>query len=488
MICRRNRSADSQINFYKISKSMIRMLLKIFLFTSFIATTISSVQAQQTELLKNAPVAGQITSRNAVNLTGTIELELSNGVTVIIKSTDFKDDEVVLRASRFGGTSNYPLKDLYNARYAGAIQSSMGYGEFAPPDLQKLLSGKKISIGGQISETRDYYIGNSTVKDMEMMFQLLYLKVTSPRKDTALFSAYIKKQISASAKSLANPQSAFMDTLGQFVYNNNPLRSISVPKPSDFDHIDMERAHNIFRERMGDVAGMVFVIAGSFTEEQIVPLLEKYVASLPANGMKTAYVDRKVRPVNGNKLFKYNIGKEQKSLVVQLFSGEVPYSQDLDLKAIAMMEVLNLRIIEEIHDKRQAIYGGSMQGGLTREPYSNYSFLTFLPTEPEKVDTVLTALKEEIKMLQDKGPSKELLDKVKKQFVEVHREQLRDNNAWVSKLLAAKLEKDNIERFLHYETYLNKLTTEDVKSAAKQLLATSNMITAVQLPELSTGY
>ena len=77
---------------------------------------------------------------------------------------------------------------------------------------------------------------------------------------------------------------------------------------------------------------------------------------------------------------------------------------------------------------------------------------------------------------------------MKKQLLEVHREQLRDNNAWITKLLAEKLEKDNIERFLYYETYLNKLTTEDVKSAAKQLLATSNMITALQLPELSTGY
>lgn len=438
------------------------------------------------ELLKKAPVAGRVTSKKTDKVTGTTELTLSNGLTVILKPTDFKDDEVVFNASRFGGTSNYPLKDLYSARYAGAVQAAMGYGEFTPPDLQKALSGKKIGAGGQITDTRDNYVGNSTVKDMETMFQLLYLKVTSPRLDTALFSSFIKKQKSATAMTMANPQAAFVDTLGKFVYNNNPMGPLSVPKPADFDKIDLYRSQQIFKERMSDATGMVFVIAGSFKEEQIIPLLEKYVASLPVSGKKSSYVDQKVRPVKGNKSFNFNKGKEQKSIVVQLFSGEVPYSEDLDLKASAMTEALNIRIIEEIREKRQAIYGGGMQGGLTKEPYSNYQFITFLPTGPEKIDTILTAMRDEIKSLQDKGPSKEVLDKVKKQWLESHREQIKDNNAWVSNLMATKLEKSNIDRFINYETYVNKLTPEDVRSAAKQLLTTASMITAVQMPEKAT--
>lgn len=443
-------------------------------------------KAVATELLKKAPVAGKVVSRKADKLTGSTELALSNGITVILKPTDFKDDEIVLSAARFGGFSNYQLKDLYNARYAGGVQGAMGYGEFTPADLQKILSGKKISAGGFMSETRDNYAGSSTVKDLETMFQLLYLKITSPRKDTALFSSFLKKQKSATALSMANPQTAFIDTLGKFVYNNNPMAPISIPKPSDFDQVDLDRAQQIFKERMGDPTGMIFVIAGSFKDEQMIPLVEKYLASLPVSGKKSAYTDRKIRPGKGNRAFNFNKGKEQKSLVVQMFSGEVPYSQDLDLKASALTEALNIRIIEEIREKRQAIYGGGMQGGLTREPYNNYQLLAFLPTGPEKVDTVLMALKDEIKTLQEKGPSKENLDKVKKQWLETHREQIKDNNIWAANLMSAKLEKDDINRFVNYESFVNKLTTEDVRKAAKQLLVPGNMITAVQLPEKAT--
>jgi zinc protease len=438
------------------------------------------------DLLKKMPVAGKVVSRKADKVSGSTELTLSNGLTVILKPTDFKDDEVVMTAARFGGTSNYPVKDLYSARYAGPVQGAMGYGDFTPADLQKVLSGKKVAAGSSITETRDNYSGNSTVKDMETMFQLLHLKITSQRKDTALFSSFIKKQKSSMAMAMANPQTAFIDTLGKFLYKNNPMAPISIPKPSDFDQVNLDRSIEIFKERIADPTGMVFVITGSFKEENIVPMIEKYIASLPVSGKKTAFVDRKVRPVKGNNAFNFNKGKEQKSLVVQVFSGEVPYSADLDLKAQALTESLNIRIIEEIREKLQAIYGGGIQGGLSNEPYSSYQLLAFLPTGPEKVDTVLMALKAEMKKMQDNGPSKEVLDKVKKQWLETHRESIKDNNVWAAKLLATKMEKEDIKRFINYETYVNRLTTADIRSAAKQLLVPNNMVTAVQLPEKAT--
>jgi zinc protease len=435
------------------------------------------------ELLKKMPVAGKIVSRKTDKITGTTELLLSNGINVILKPTDFKDDEILLQASRFGGQSNYGLTDLFNARYAGPIQGAMGYGEFTPSDLQKILSGKKVSAGGSIAETRDIYSGSSTVKDLETMFQLLYLKITNPRLDTALFSSFLKKQQSATAMAMSNPQTAFIDTLGKALYNNNPLAPIAIPKPSDFDHIDLQRAQQIFKERLCDPTGMTFVIVGSFKEVLMLPFIEKYIASLPVTGKKTAFTDRKVRPGKGNRSLSFNKGKEQKSLVVQVFSGEIPYTEDLDLKAQALTEALNIRIIEEIREKRQAIYGGGIQGGLTREPYNNYQLLAFLPTGPEKVDTVLQGLKEEIKKMQDNGPAKEILDKVKKQWLEANREDLKNNNAWAVKLMSARMEKQNIDRFINFEKYVNKLTPADIKDAAKKLLNSANMFTAVQLPE-----
>jgi zinc protease len=256
-------------------------------------------------------------------LTTATDLKLSNGITVSLKPTDFKDDEIVMQAQRLGGISNYGIKDYYSAKYAGAIQAAQGYGSFSPTDLQKVLSGKKVSAGGIMGETRDEYRGSSTVKDLETMFQLLYLKVTEPRKDTALISSFIKKQKAAMAMAMANPQNAFIDTLGKFIYNGSIMAPLSVPKPEDFDKINAERAAAIFKERMGDATGMHFVFTGSFKEAEIIPLLEKYIASLPVSGKKITFKDNKLRPKSGNHTFVFNKGKEEKvwcwSFIMALF-------------------------------------------------------------------------------------------------------------------------------------------------------------------------
>ena len=439
-----------------------------------------------TDLLSKSPTAGKVTKKTINKLLGTTDLLLSNGLTVTLKPTDFKADEIKMTGARFGGSSNYGLKDKFSAQYATQVQSSMGFGNFAPQDLTKAMSGKKANATVSFTDTKDVVSGNSTIKDLETMFQMLYLKVTAQRKDTALFRSFVNKNKAQVAGIMSNPQAAFIDTMYKFIYSNNPMAPVLVPHSEFFDKINLDRAMQIYKERSGDLTGMHFVFVGSFKEENILPLIEKYIASLPANGKKTFFKDNLVRPIKGNKLLEVKKGKEQKSLVLQMYSGEIPYSEDAALKAEAMTESLNIKIIEEIREKAQAIYGGGVYGTLQKEPYPNYTMMAQLPTGPEKVPTVLSSLKNEIEKLQKNGPAPETLEKVKKQWLEKYRESLKDNDTWMNTLLDAKVDGKNTDRFLNYEKYVNALTVADVKNAAKVYLNQANMITAVQLPEKAT--
>ena len=434
-------------------------------------------------LLSKAPKGGKVTKRTTNALLGTTDLMLSNGLTVTLKATDFKADEIKMQGERFGGSSNYGLKDKFSAQYATQVQSSMGFGNFAPQDLTKAMSGKKANASVSFTDTKDVVSGNATIKDLETMFQMLYLKITEQRKDTALFSSFVSKNKAQVAGIMSNPQAAFIDTMYKFIYANNPMAPSVVPSPTHFDKINLDRAMQIYKERSGDLTGMHFVIVGSFKEENIVPLVEKYIGSLPVSGVKTAFKDNKVRPIRGNKLLEYKKGKEQKSLVLQMYSGDVPYSEDAALKAAAMTEALNIKIIEEIREKAQAIYGGGVFGALEKEPYPSYTMMAQLPTGPEKVETVLISLKTEIEKIQTNGPTPETLEKVKKQWLEKYRESLKDNDTWMNTLMETKVEGKNVDRFLNYEKYVNAITVADIKNAAKVYLNPANMITAVQLPE-----
>ena len=103
-------------------------------------------KAVATSLLTSVPQPGKILSATKNSILGTTEITLSNGVKVTLKHTDFKDDQILLSASRYGGTSHYGIQDKYSAENAVAIVSNMGVGSFSPVDLNKALAGK-VEIG-----------------------------------------------------------------------------------------------------------------------------------------------------------------------------------------------------------------------------------------------------------------------------------------------------------------------------------------------------
>lgn len=440
-------------------------------------------KAVATALLTKLPTAGKVVSKTKNALLGTTELKLSNGVTVTLKSTDFKNDQILMGATRPGGKNNYGLADKFNAEYATQLVSTMGIGDFSPTDLRKVLAGKTASVNPTFSAIAEGMRGTSSVKDLETMFQLSYLYFTAPRKDTALFRSYVQRNKSQFANISANPQAVFIDTMYKTMYGNNPLAPIAVPNSAFFDQINLDRSLDIYKERFGDVNGMNFVFVGSFKEEEIIPYIEKYVASLPATSKKFSLVDNKVRPVGGKQSLTVNKGKEEKSLILAFYSGEMPYSEEMDLKAQALSEVLNIRIIEELREKVQGIYGGGTNGGLEKYPYTNYTFVLQLPCGPEKVDTLLKAVKKEFADIAAKGPDTSYLNKVKIQWLEQNKVKMKENATWLGALMDIKFKGDNPDRFVNAEKYINKLTVKDVQQVAKLILDGKNQFYAVQMPE-----
>lgn len=440
-----------------------------------------------TDLIKKDPVPGKVTSKTKNTLLGTTELKLSNGVTVTLKPTDFKDDEILMAATRPGGKSGYGLADKFNVEYAASIVSSMGVGDFTPTDLRKALAGKVVGVSPRITPISDGVNGNSSVKDLETMFQLTYLYFTAPRKDTSLFRSFIQRSQSQYANLMANPQAVFVDTLYKAFFKNDPMMPVIVPRSDYFSKVNLDRSLAIYKERFGDVNGMDFVLVGSFKEEDIIPFIEKYIASLPSTRKQFAFVDNKVRTLTGKHTLTINKGKEDKSLIVAMYAGDIPYSEDLDLKAKAMSEVLNIRIIEELREKIQGIYGGGTDAGLQKYPRGEYNFVLQLPCGPEKVDTLLKAVKAEFAQIAKKGPEESYLKKVKQQWIEQHKTGMKENKVWLGQLLQFKEQGGDPKRFTDFEQFVNKLTPQDVQQAAKLILEGSNQFFAVLMPEKKSG-
>jgi zinc protease len=267
------------------------------------------------------------------------------------------------------------------------------------------------------------------------------------------------------------------------LYQKNPLAPVTIPKPEYYDKINLDRSISIYKEQFSDANGFNFIFTGSFDVEKIKPLLATYLGSLPSAGKPAAFVDNGVRPIKGDINLAVKKGTEPKSLIVAVYSGELPYSDDLALKAKALTEILNIKIIEDLREKMGAIYGGGIFGGLNKYPYNNYSLFLQLPCGPQNVDTLLKAATAEINDIKTNGPSQENLDKVKKTWIEQYKVQIKENAYWSGKLQGVYFQGDDPKGILEYEKMVNALTIDDIKAAANLLFDGKNVFQSVLYPE-----
>lgn len=435
-----------------------------------------------TSLMPQKPTPGSIVAERSNVFLGLTEIDLSNGIKVILKPTDFKDDQILLSAIRPGGRSRFELADKHNALYADKLAASMGLGGFSPTELRRMLAGKAVSVTSSLAEYSEHLIGSSTKMELETMLQLAHLKFARPRADTALHQSFVTRMQDAARNTQAVPETVFSDAVKNTVYQSHPRLHLSA-RPEDFDQLKLERMMEIYTDRFGSAKGMTFVVVGSFSPEAIKPLLSTYLASLPTSDLSTQFVDLGIRPIAGIVKSEVRQGQEQKSLVSLNFTGPAAYSEKEHLLVSALKEVLNIKIIEELRERLRMIYSGGISGSLFQVPYENFYLQVTLPCAPENVDKVAAAAFAEIQKIQQQGPDPADLAKFKKNWVTNHHKVLRENGYWLQTLQSAALHGRDPAVLRQYEDWVNGITVKDVQDAALRYLSLANYAQVSLLPK-----
>ncbi|RSZ57325.1 insulinase family protein [Massilia atriviolacea] len=434
------------------------------------------------ELMDKPPAGGSIVAQSEDKALGLTRLTLSNGVKVILKPTDFRNDQVLMSAARFGGQTLFGDADIVNARYANAVVGTMGLKDYSPLDLQKILAGKAATVSLTLGNHVDGVTGSAANDDIETMLQLVYLRMTGVRRDEGLYKSYVGKQVEAARNAMAQPESVFRDTLVSTMYQDHP-RVGRTARPADFDKLDLERALAVYRARFFSARDMTFILVGSFDMDKVKPLLATYLGALPVGEIEAGYKDVGVRPVRGVVKKEVRSGTEAKSSISLNFSGEAPYSDDEAMRFQAMLEVINIRITDILREKLGLIYGGGMSGSLTRYPYENYLVTASLPTGPANVDKVIAATMAEIGRMKEQGPDLADLNKVKQNWLQNHQKALRENGYWLNRLQSAQLQGSDPAEILAYPQKVAAITPAQLKQAAQRYFDMNNYVQLVLYPE-----
>jgi len=438
-------------------------------------------KAVAANLMAQPPKAGRIVKESTDKVLGTTELLLSNGVRVVLKPTDFKNDQVLMASTRFGGQSLAEEGDIVNARYASAILASMGVNGYAPVELQKILAGRSVRSAFGLGGVSEGYGGGSSSGDVETMLQLIYLQMTQPRRDQALFDVFIDKQQEQARNAQARPEAVLTDTMRTTMYGNHPRVGLT-PRPEELDGIRLDRVMALHKERMSSAYGMTFFFVGSFDLAKIKPLLATYLGGLPAAKIAAEYKDRHVRPVRGVVKKEVRRGREQKSQVSIAFAGDANFNEVEQMRLRALIEIMQIKVTEALREQRGLVYTANVSGGMARHPYANYTINIGLPTAPENVDKAIEATFAEVRKLQEKGPEEADLAKVKENWSSNYRKALRENGWWLVNLQSALVNKTDPKLLLRQNDMIASLAVADVQAAAKRYFDFNNYVQVVMHP------
>ncbi len=432
-------------------------------------------------LMETKPAAGKVIDEKQIKDLGITEWKLSNGVKVVLKPTDFKNDEIIFNAYRWGGSSLVPDKDDMSASVAAQIEDESGIGSFSSTTLEKMMAGMVVSVSPQISEISEGFNGEFSPQDKETAFQLMNLYFTQPRKDDTAFSAFMDKQKGFIQNMNVDPSNAFFDTIEVTMSQYNTRRrpyTVSL-----LNEIDQNKAFNFYKQRFSDAGDFTFFFVGNFKPEEIKPMVEMYLGSLPTSNTPHMWKDVGINPLKGIISKTVVRGKEPKSSVQITFSGPAQFTRKSTRDMEALSSLLSIKLREQLREEMSGVYGVGARGQISHYPKEEYRFTISFGCDPKRVNELVDATYKIIDSVKQFGAGDLNIKKIKETFHRQREVDLKDNKFWLNAI--SQTYKDNLDMddVLKYDAWVDGLTNDDFKRLATQYLNMSNYAKFVLVPE-----
>ncbi len=434
-------------------------------------------------LMTVMPKPGKIVKETENKQLGFKELILSNGAKVILKPTTFKDDEIRYKAVSKGGSSLYGPEDWANCQMFDAVIGMSGLGNFSSNELEKALAGKNANVDLSMSTTRESLSGNSTKKDLETMFQMNYLYFTSIKKDEKAVTSLLNMLETQLKNKNTVPMAIFGDSVKNTIYNHSwRERPFNAENVKD---INYDRVLEIAKERTANAADFTFYFVGSFDEATIKPLIEQYIASLPAKKGQAEDFKEVTQLATGNVVneFIQKMETPQATAVMMWHSSLAPYTMENDIKADITGQVLETLLLKKVREDEGAAYSPNGYAGMSmigKKPF--IQSVASISMKPEKKDIVLNIMRESLNEIANGQVEADALQKIKEKMLKDYDTNAKSNGSWINMLNTYN--DYNLDLFNGYKEAVNKVTAADISNFVKtQLLSAKNRIEVIMLPQ-----
>lgn len=431
------------------------------------------------EVLKPAGISSVKTLDNS----GAIEMTLANGVRVVYKQTDFKNDEVLMRAFSPGGHSVYPDSEYPQLQFAAQVISNSGLGEFDLVSLQKKLTGKVVRVDPWIGELYEGLRGSSSPNDLETMLQLSYLYFKSPRKDEAAMESFITRQKAIYQNLMDQPDYYFMDKVIGIQSQNHVRRGF--PKAENMDKMEMDKVYSLYQDRFADASDFVFFFVGNFDQSTFQNQIATYLGNLPSTKRQETWKDVNANYPEGKITERFERGAAPKSQINLIWHGDFEWEEKNRFDFETMLAVLRIKMRESMREDKGGVYGVRLRGNSRQYPKKMYSVTVSFNADPPRVDELIQTAMQDIANAKAEGVDDKTLEKVKETMRQSRVKDLKENRFWMNALEESyengvELKGMTLESL---DAKLNALSSEDIQRAANKFFDMENRIEVVMMPE-----
>ena len=436
---------------------------------------------KQEPLITEMPAKGSIVKSTENAALGFKQLTLSNGATVLMKKTDFNADEIVFRATSNGGASVFGKGDVYNIQFANYILSQSGLGNFSSTDLQKALAGKQVGTQFSIENAMHGLSGNSTPKDLETLFQLIYLDFTKVTKDEKAVNNFLTL-ISTQLKNISlNNEAVFEDSVMSVVYNNNPY--FRIPSAENIEGISYDRVLEIWKNLYGNAADFTFTFVGNYDEAQLCQFIEQYIASLPSKG-KATLTQKEIRTfANGekNRSFEKKMENPQAQANSIWRSNPVKFTLQNSVLQDVSGRMLDMMLNREIRERLSAAYHAGAESELDVDGPATYiSIKGTGKLNPDKAAEAIPEFQKGMNSLVA-APNADDLLKVKQILLKQADVDAKTNRYWTGVLNTWK--RFGVDVYTDYKKTVEAVSTKSVSDFLKNVvLKSKNHVEVIMMP------
>jgi zinc protease len=433
-------------------------------------------------LVETIPEPARVESRRELANVGVTVVRFANGVEAWLKPTDFKNDQVLFTMYSMGGASLAPREDFVDASLSSSYVGASGAGGLKALDLQRLLAGKIAGASPFISASTHGMNGSAAPAELETALQLLYQFVVAPGDDPEAF-ALVKRQLEASiANRGRSPGQVFGERLEQI--NSSSHYTAEPLTAEDIAALDRSKMLSFYRARFANAADFTFFMVGTFELDSAIPLLARYVGTLPSTGKKTAeFKDIGIRFPSKVITERVEKGREPQSRTVISFFADPspdPVEQERVGAATTVLETALRDTLREELGQTYTVSVGLAQSLPQRgDGHTQVSF----GAAPENIKAMTDRVIEEVRRLQDKGPSEDLTSRAKESARRGYETALRQNSYWMQRLRTVHMLGRDPGEILTRVERIDAVTPAIVQEAFKRYFPLDRYTVVTLVPE-----